>query len=134
MPQGVKKSKYTWLLLLFTAVVAFIIFLLKYVFLVPYVHDMIWYIFLFILFQTLISVWTNHLGTRKSQQALVKYALAATVIRLTLSILVIFIALQIGVDHRLSFVLNFLILYFTFLTFELISLLTTLRANFEKQI
>lgn len=134
MPEGIKRSRYIWLLFLFTAVVAIVISLLKYVIQVPYIHDMVWYILLFILFQTLISVWITYLGARKSQQALVKYALAATVIRLTLSILVIFIALQIGVDHRLSFALNFLIVYFTFLAFELISLLATLRANFEKHI
>lgn len=129
-----KKGKDLWQLCLFTAIVAVVIFLLKYIIRVTYIHDTIWYILLFVLFQTFFSVWVSHIGVQKSHQAFVKYALVATVVRLTLSIVFVFVALQLGVAHRLSFVVNFLIMYFAFLVFEIISLLTTLRANFENHI
>ncbi len=134
MSQPLMKSRYLRQLGLFTAAVAAIIFLLKHIFQLSFLHAFIWYILLFIFLQTLISAWMIQKGARKSQQSMVKNALAATAVRLTLSILIIFIALQAGVANRVSFVLSFLIMYFTFLIFELISLLTTLRANFEKRL
>lgn len=105
--------------------------MLRYVLHVPFVHPLIGYIWLLVFGQMLISFWLIYTGARNSPHAVVRYALLATVVRLVLSIAVIFVALQQGVDQRVSFVLNFLTVYFAFLVFELISLLTTLRANLE---
>ncbi len=129
MPEEIRNGRYAGQLFLFTTLVAISIFLLKYILQVSFIHDTIWYILLYVLFQTLFSFWIIGLGIQKSQESFIKYTMTATIIRLTLSLLIIFVALQLGINHRLSFVLNFLITYFIFLIFELISLLANLRAN-----
>ena len=98
---------------------------------VSFLHWTIWYIVGFIFIQSLISLAIGYRGLRKSQQAFVTHALGSTVVRLVLSVIALYIALKMGVDDRVRFVLNFMAVYFVFLIFELYSLLTTLRANFE---
>ena len=112
--------------LVITAVVAILITLGA-----TFLHETIWYIIGFIFIQSVISLAIGYRGLRKSQQAFVTHALGSTVVRLVLSVVALYIALKMGVDDRLRFVLNFMAVYFVFLVFELYSLLTTLRANFE---
>ena len=119
-------------LLLFTVAVVLILALLTYGFEVPYLHQALWYIVLFVFVLTALSLLVSQRGAQKSQEAVVKYVMGGTVIRFTLSILAIYIALKTGIPDRVTFVVNFMIMYFVFLAFELYSLLTTLRPNFEK--
>ena len=97
----------------------------------PYFHDTLWYMIAFIFSLTFLSLFMGLRASRKSPEAVVQYALGGTVVRLTLSIIAIYVALRVGVTDRLLFVLNFMVVYFVFLAFEIYSLLTTLRANFE---
>lgn len=105
--------------------------LLKYVLHASYLHEALWYIVAFVFILTALSLLLSHRGGQ-SPEALVKYALGGTVIRLTLSIIAIYVALRLGVDDRLTFVLNFMAVYFVFLAFEIYGLLSTLRPNSEK--
>ena len=96
-----------------------------------YLHDTLWYIIAFVFGLTFLSLVLGLRAARKSPETIVHYALGGTVVRLVLSVIVIYVALRIGVADRLWFVLNFMAVYFVFLAFEIYSLLTTLRANFE---
>lgn len=104
---------------------------LKYGFGVTFIHDTVWYMLLFLAPLMLLSLALGWRGGQRSREALVHYVLGGTVIRLVLSVIGIYVALQLGVADRLTFVLNFMTLYFIFLTFEIYGLMTTLRANFE---
>ena len=102
---------------------------LRYGLAVPYLHSSLWYIVLFVFVLTALSLVVSQQGIRTSPEAVVKYVMGGTVIRFTLSILAIFVALKMGISDRVPFVVNFMAVYFVFLAFELYSLLTTLRAN-----
>ena len=116
-------------LLLFTAVVVILLAVLQYALSVSFIHESVWYIVLFVFVLTSLSLIVSQRGAQKSQEAVVKNVMGGTVIRFTLSILAIYIALKLGIPNRMSFVVNFMAVYFVFLAFELYSLLTTLRAN-----
>ena len=103
--------------------------LLKYGLALPYLHEWLWYIVVFVFLLTAASLIISWQGVRKSQEAVVKYVMGGTLVRFTLSILAVYLALKAGVPERMPFVVNFMVLYFVFLAFELYSLLTTLRAN-----
>ena len=104
---------------------------LRYGFLVTFIHPTIWYIVAFIFILTALSLWLGLRGGRRSADSLITYVLGGTVLRLILSVVAIYLALRFGVADRLRFVLNFMAVYLVFLTFEIYSLSTTLRANFE---
>ena len=104
---------------------------LRYGFLVTFIHPTIWYIIAFVFALTALSLWLGLRGGRQSSDSLVKYVLGGTVLRLVLSVIAIYVALRLGVSDRLLFVLNFMAVYLLFPTFEIYTLLTTLRANFE---
>lgn len=117
--------------LAFTAGIVLVLALLKYGLHASYLHEALWYIVAFVFILTALSLLLSQRGGQ-APEALVKYALGGTVIRLTLSIIAIYVALRLGVDDRLTFVLNFMTVYFVFLAFEIYGLLTTLRPNSEK--
>ncbi len=106
--------------------------MLKYGFRAAFIHDAIWYIVAFVFILTALSLWLGQRGGRQSPESLVKYALIGTLLRLVLSVVAIYIALRLNIADRLSFVLNFMAVYFVFLAFEIYGLLTTLRPNSEK--
>ncbi len=116
-------------LLFFTASAVLLLAGLKYMLHISWLHDTLWYIILFVFVLTAISLLLGQWGMRKSQEAVVKYVMGATLIRFTLSIIAVYVVLKMGVPDRLSFALNFMGVYFVFLAFELYSLLTTLRPN-----
>ena len=109
--------------------VVLLLALLKYGLEASYLHEFLWYIVLFVFVLTAVSLVVGQRGAQKSPDAVVKYVMGGTVIRFTLSILAIYGALKLGIPDRMPFVINFMVVYFVFLAFELYSLLTTLRAN-----
>lgn len=111
---------------IFTLAVVLVMALLMYGLHASYLHEMLWWIVGFVFLLTALSLL---LSQRRGQtpEVLVKYALVGTVIRLTLSIVAIYGALRLGIDHRLAFVLNFMVVYSLFLAFEIYYLLTNLR-------
>ena len=69
---------------------------------------------------------------QKDQQQMILTYLATTVFRLLISVAIIFLALMQGVPDRITFVINFAVVYLAFLGFEIYGLLTNLRAHLEK--
>lgn len=61
------------------------------------------------------------------------FLLGSVVFRLLTSIIACIFALLIGIDDRQMFIINFFAVYFTYLIFELISLVANLRPNLESQ-
>ena len=117
--------------LAFTVGVTLLLVLLKYGGGASFLHDSLWYILLFVFALTLLSLLAAIRGSRQSAESVVIYVLGGTVARLLLSVIAIYLTLRAGISERLEFVLNFMAVYFVFLAFEIYSLLTTLRANFE---
>ena len=105
--------------------------LLKYGFRVAFVHDTIWHIVTFVFALTALSLWLGQRGSRQSPESLVKYALVGTLLRLVLSVVAVYIALRLNIADRLSFVLNFMAMYFAYLVFEVYALLATTKEDTE---
>lgn len=105
---------------------------LKYGFGVTFIHDTVWYMLLFLASLMLLSLALGWRGGQRSREALVYYVLGGTVIRLVLSVIGVYVALQLGVADRLMFVLNFMTLYLVFLFFEVYYLLTKSPTNVER--
>ena len=98
----------------------------------PYVHPAaIYWVPFFLVINALASFFTFG-ALRRDQQKMILIYLATTVFRLLLSVGVIFFALMHGVSDRITFVINFAVVYLTFLGFEIYGLLTNLRAHLEK--
>ncbi|MEQ9437647.1 MAG: hypothetical protein RIG62_01320 [Cyclobacteriaceae bacterium] len=98
----------------------------------PYVHPtaIYWVPFFFVI--NALASFITFGALRQDQQKLILVYLATTVFRLLISVAVIFFALTHGVSDRITFVINFAIVYLAFLGFEIYGLLTNLRAHLEK--
>ncbi len=114
-------------LLLLTVVIILLVISLKYGLRASFVHDTVWYILAFIVTLTAFSLWLGLLGGSKSPELVVPFVLGGTVLRLILSAIGIYVALRLGVPDRLAFVLNFMAVYFVYLTFEIYGLLSHWR-------
>ncbi len=95
------------------------------------VHSGIWTIFLFSFFVAIfIGLSNSYFVSRKDfAENLTQIFLASTVMRLLLSVFFAGIILYLDVDDRLLWVINFFILYISYLLFEIFSLMTTLRPH-----
>lgn len=58
--------------------------------------------------------------------------LGTVTFRLIMSILFVFVLLYLGLDHRLTFILNFFVLYLCYLVFEITTFIANLRAISSK--
>jgi len=98
----------------------------------PYVHPTaIYWVPFFLVINGLAAIVTfRALG--QDQQKMILVYLATTVFRLLLSVAIIFFILMQGVSNRITFVINFAVVYLVFLGFEIYGLLTNLRAHLEK--
>ena len=98
----------------------------------PYIHPtgIYWVPFFFVI--NGVASFFIFKALNKDQQRMVLVYLATTVFRLLISASVIFFALINGVEDRITFVINFAVVYLAFLGFEIYSLLTNLRAHLEK--
>ncbi|WKN41066.1 hypothetical protein [Tunicatimonas pelagia] len=124
------RSHLTQLVVLALAL-AVIIFVLQHL-QVPYLHPTaIYWVPFFLIINGLASLVTLR-SLQKDQQQMILTYLATTVFRLLISVAIIFFALMQDVPHRITFVINFAVLYLAFLGFEIYGLLTNLRAHLEK--
>lgn len=99
-----------------------------------FVHPNIYYIIVFFFFLSLLlTVLTNFALQQEPQKFVVSY-LTSMIIRLLLSFTAILIILFQDLTDKLNFIINFAVVYLSFLVFEIYTLLTTLRPNSEKGI
>lgn len=125
-----EKNK-SWLaLFLYALALAFITFLIKTT--APsMIHSGAYYIILFFLLLTIFTHYITFQGMRHMPDKFALVYLGTMTFRLLISIGVILIALLQAIPDRITFVINFAILYLAFLIFEIYALLTTLRSNFQ---
>ena len=116
----------------YSILLAAIIFILQNISITNHlVHSGIWTIFLFsFLVAIFIGLSNSYFVSRKDfAENLTQIFLASTVMRLLLSVFFVGIILYLDVDDRLLWVINFFILYISYLLFEIFSLMTTLRPH-----
>jgi len=98
----------------------------------PYVHPTTIYWVPFFLVVNGLAAIITYKALQQDQQKMILVYLATTVFRLLLSVGIIFFILMQGVSDRITFVINFAVVYLAFLGFEIYGLLTNLRAHLDK--
>ncbi|MGD1893104.1 MAG: hypothetical protein ACFB15_21275 [Cyclobacteriaceae bacterium] len=98
----------------------------------PYIHSTAIYWVPFFLVVNGLAAIITYRALQQDQQKMILVYLATTVFRLLLSVAIIFFILMQGVSDRITFVINFALVYLAFLGFEIYGLLTNLRAHLEK--
>lgn len=96
-------------------------------------HEYKWYLLLFFAVQSLTTTFITSQGLGKDPAYFQGFFFSAMLLRMFLSIAVIFYVVYQGVISPTLFVVTFFVLYFCFISFEIYSLLHNLRANSEKQ-
>ncbi|WKN29994.1 hypothetical protein PZB74_13570 [Porifericola rhodea] len=125
------EKKQSWLaLFLFALVVALLVFLVQQI--VPiWVYHGAYYIVLFFLLLTLLTQYLTQMGLKHAPDKFAFVYLGTMTLRLIISIGIILIVLLQDIPDKITFVINFAIVYLAFLIFEIYALLTTLRSNFQ---
>ncbi|MCU0437521.1 MAG: hypothetical protein MUC49_06355 [Raineya sp.] len=98
----------------------------------PLLHEYKWYLLLFFAVQSILTTFITSQGLTKDPEYFQGFFFSAMLVRMFLSIGVIFFAVYQGVISPFLFVGTFFILYFCFVSFEIYSLLHNLRANSGK--
>lgn len=131
MPKGTNRIL---VLVLFTLALMAAAYALRTLSGLLFVHPNIYYIIVFFFFLSLLlTVLTNFALQQEPQKFVISY-LTSMIIRLLLSFTVVIIVLFQDLTDKLNFIINFAVVYLSFLVFEIYTLLTTLRPNSEKGI
>lgn len=119
-------------LLIFSAVLGLLIWLLIRATGYNLVHPFIWYIFGFFILITAITFFITRLGIREDEANFQLYYFGSMAFRVLLCIGVVFVYVYLYSENELQFVLNFFVLYFLYTGFEIYSILTNLRPHLKK--
>lgn len=117
--------------LLFTLFVGVTIFLLDFLN-VPYVHVYVWYIYSFFAVLHLATHAFTLWGINNYKENFAMFYFGAMIFRFFCSISLAFVIIYRGVDEGMMFVVNFFILYFIFIIFEIYSIIANLRPHSKK--
>lgn len=116
-------------LCIFTVLLAGVIFLVSQAG-VDILHSHVWYMLVFFFGMTLLTMVVVLKST--DPKTYVVFYLSTVVARLLLSVMAAFVFLYFIPDQEVPFVINFFSFYLLFLLFEIITLLSNLRAGNEK--
>jgi hypothetical protein len=116
-------------LLLFSLLIGGIFYLLQEYIKPDWVHESFWTILSFFILLTWLTGMFTHYLLQLSKDNSVNILLGSIGIRLLASIGFIAIMLIIGVENKILFVVNFFIIYFFYLLFDIYTLLANLRPN-----
>lgn len=120
-------------ILLITVLLAVLLALDDFVLPQALLHEYKWYLLIFFAVQSVTTTFITSQGLGKDPRYFQGFFFSAMLLRMFLSIAVIFYAVYQGVISPTLFVVTFFILYFCFISFEIYSLLHNLRANSEKK-
>ena len=120
-------------ILLITVLLAVLLALDDFVLPQALLHEYKWYLLIFFAVQSITTTFITSQGLGKDPSYFQGFFFSAMLLRMFLSIAVIFYAVYQGVISPTLFVITFFILYFCFISFEIYSLLHNLRANSEKK-
>lgn len=126
-------SKNSWLaLLLFALVLTFLTYLIQL--LAPnIIYEGAYFIILFFLLLTLLTNYISQSALKHSPDRFSLFFFATITLRLLLSVGVVLVVLLQDIPDKITFGINFAVVYLIFLIFEIYALLTTLRSNFQKR-
>ncbi|MCL6258484.1 hypothetical protein M3O96_05255 [Aquiflexum sp. TKW24L] len=116
-------------LLLFSLLIGGIFYLLQEYIKPEWVHESLWTILSFFILLTWLTGMFTHYLLQLSKDNSVNILLGSIGIRLLASIGFIAIMLILGVENKILFVVNFFIIYFFYLLFDIYTLLAKLRPN-----
>lgn len=103
--------------------------LLVYLFGPPWLHEKVWFIYLFQVAAGLLFFLANYAAWRKGDQAYVVGSLAALMGKFLLSGVFAAFFILGGLENELWFVLDFMLLYLFFSVFEITVIISNLRAQ-----
>jgi len=126
-------SKNSWLaLLLFALVLTFLTYLIQL--LAPkIIYEGAYFIILFFLLLTLLTNYISRSTLEHSPDRFSLFFFGTITLRLLLSVGVVLVVLLQDIPDKITFGINFAVVYLIFLIFEIYALLTTLRSNFQKR-
>lgn len=122
-------KKLTLKLLIFSLLIAGIIYLLKEFIKPEWVHEMMWIILSFFVLLTWLTGMFTHYLLAISKENAVNIILGGIIIRFLASVGFVAILLFVGTENLILFVVNFFIIYFFYLLFDIYTLISNLRPN-----
>jgi len=97
------------------------------------IHQGAYFIILFFYLLTLITHYLSVSALREGHDRFALVFFASITVRLLISLAVVLTVLLKGLPQKITFIVNFAVVYLAFLIFEIYALLTTLRSNFQKR-
>ena len=122
-------KKLTIKLLFFSLILAGIIYLLQEFIKPEWVHDTMWVILSFFVLLTWLTGMFSHYLLALSKENSVNILLGAMAIRFLASIGFVAVLLFLGTENLILFVVNFFVIYFFYLLFDIYTLISNLRPN-----
>lgn len=122
-------KKLTFKLFFFSLLIAGIIYLLQEFIRPDWVHETMWVILSFFVLLTWLTGMFSHYLLEVSKENSVNILLGAMAIRFLASIGFVAILLFIGTENLILFVVNFFVIYFFYLLFDIYTLISNLRPN-----
>jgi hypothetical protein len=116
-------------LLVFSLLIAGIIYLLQEFIKPEWVHETMWIILSFFVVLTWLTGMFTHYLLELSKENSVSIILGGIGIRFLASVGFVAILLFMGVENLILFVVNFFIIYFFYLLFDIYTLISNLRPN-----
>lgn len=122
-------KKLTFKLLFFSLILAGIIYLLQEFIMPEWVHATMWIILSFFVLLTWLTGMFSHYLLELSKENSVNILLGAMAIRFLASIGFVATLLFLGTENLILFVVNFFVIYFFYLLFDIYTLISNLRPN-----
>jgi hypothetical protein len=122
-------KKLTFWLFLISLLIAGVIYLLEYFFDPFWIHEKVWIILSFFVTLTWLTGMFTHYLLGISKENSVNILLGAIGIRLLASIGFVAVMLVLKVENIIWFVVNFFIIYFFYLLFDIYGVIANLRPN-----
>lgn len=97
------------------------------------IHQGVYFVILFFFLFTLLTHYLSIAAIREGHDRFALVFFGSMTIRLLVSVGVVLLILFKGIPQKITFVVNFSLVYLAFLIFEIYALLTTLRSNFQKR-
>jgi hypothetical protein len=124
----VKNKKFgVYHLLIFTLILASFLAIDEFLLFNKILHEYKWYLLLFFALQSLLTTYIVSQGLNRDVRVFQGFFFGSMLLRMFLSIGVVFYVVYQGVIYPLWFVVTFFVLYFCFVSFEIYGLLVKLR-------
>lgn len=96
------------------------------------IHDVSWVLIIGVFFISVSAELITLIGLKKEKINLVPFLLGTMITRLLLGIIILTVFLLLTKNDRILLAINFLVIYFCFMVFEINSSIANLRQFFEK--